>query len=220
MPTHFKVQKKLFTTQIPICKKKMSGCYYLTIQGQAFGYTQLIPLMFIITMTVVKMITSNCIWFIFGIWLYLPQYILWCFQRYFFYIRSDPICASYQSFAFPSIESFYLGVVIGLFITWTIMYQVDQSVFVWCIVYTLGIVVPGILIFTGFNVWWETLFSVLFGFLMSWLFVFVTNRILQKHVKYLVHFFPLWHFGYKSKWVNDRKFKKINEALRILNESN
>jgi hypothetical protein len=192
----------------------MLQCYYLDIQGQIFGYTQLIPIFFLITMGVLKMVTYNCIWFMFGMWLYLPQFVLWSFQLYFQYIRPNPICAIYQSFAFPSIETFYLGICIGLFVVWTITYEIDQSWMIWTVIYCVGIVVPGILIYTQYNVWWETLFSFLFGFIISWMFVIVTHRFFQPNIKYLVHCFPIWHFGYSSVWVDELEFKKIDEVLR------
>ncbi len=194
----------------------MLGCYYLSLSGWAFGYTQLIPMFFMVVMAVVKMLTYNCIWFIYGLWLYLPQFILWVFQRYFQYVRPDPICSLYQSFAFPSIEAFYIGIIVGLFVVWTIVYEVDQSWFVWVCVYTFGLVFPGILIFTTYNVWWETMFSALFGFFISWMFVIVVKQFMQPYINYLLHAFPLWHFGYHSEWMDIDEFKRIDEGLRKL----
>lgn len=190
----------------------MSGCYYISLSGQAFGYTQLIPLFFITVMFFIKMVTRNWIWVIFGFWLYLPQYIMWLFQRYFQYVRPDPICAVYQSFAFPSIESFYIGVAVGLFVVYTFMHEIEQSWFAWTLVFVACIVFPVILLMNEFNVWWEVLFSIMFGFVCSWIFVLIYEYFIVPRSKYLTCFFPFWHFGY----VHDEQNAENKNVLEVL----
>ena len=167
-------------------------------------------------MFIMKAVTHNCIWVIYGLWLYLPQFMIICFQRYFLYVRLDPICSVYQSFGFPSLESFYLGVGVGLFCTWTIMYKIEQSWMYWFIMFSACLVIPGILMFNEYNVWWEILFSFLFGFVSSWAFVIVTEWFLQPHMKYLVHAFPFWHMGYMSPWTTKAEYFRIEGVLEKL----
>lgn len=190
-----------------------STCYNLSVMGQAFGVTQMTPWVFLLIMFLMKAITQNCIWVIYGLWLYLPQFMVFCFQRYFLYIRLDPICSIYQSFGFPSLESFYLGVGIGLFVTWSIMFDIEQSTLYWIIIYICGIIVPVILIFTEYNVWWEILFSFSFGFLSSWTFTLIAQWFLRPHMKYVVHVFPFREFGYSSIWTTEGEFEQIEGVL-------
>jgi len=189
----------------------MLGCYYLSMGAQAFGYTQLLPAIATLGFGLMTLVTNNDIWFVFGLWLYLPQYMVWSFQRYFSYVRSDPVCAMYQAYAFPSMASFYYGVILGIFLWYTILFKIQQTWFVWLLMYIFGITIPAVLMYTGYNVWWEILFSSLFGILSCYVYIIVLRWFFKPKSHYLQNYFPLYHLGYIHN--DDPKVKKVAAVI-------
>jgi len=189
----------------------MLGCYYLSIGAQAFGYTQLIPLIATLGFGMMTLVSKNDIWFVFGLWLYLPQYMVWSFQRYFSYVRSDPVCSLYQAYAFPSMESFYYGVIIGIFLWYTIYFQIEQTWFVWLLLYLFVIAIPLILVYTAYNVWWEILFTALFGMVTCYVYILIIRNFFMPKAHYLQNHFPLYHLGFLNE--SNPKFVKVAKVL-------
>jgi hypothetical protein len=184
-------------------------CSYITIGAEAFGATQLVPAAVTLCLFAISCVSNKPLWFFLGLYLYPAQWFIWVFQHYFQQIRPDPICQVYQTFAFPSLESFYIGGLLGIFIIYTVHHKIPQPWVVWLVMYVVGIVVPIILVYTLFNTWWEVLFSMGIGFLASALFVYVWEWFLFPHLDYLKNGFPLWNLGY----TDSTEFNFVYEAL-------
>jgi hypothetical protein len=187
------------------------GCFYISIGAKAFGITMLIPFIVTPILFVMNAWTGDQFFFWLGLYTYLPLYIVWAFQRYFMYIRPDPVCQLYQTLAFPTFESMYIGGIIGLFIVYAYVYKSDQSWIVWLTVYLLGLGVPVVLVYMSYNVWWEVFFSMCFGFISALLFVYLYDWFIYPLSPYLMNHFPLWHLGYRPP--ENLKFEEIEGAL-------
>lgn len=192
----------------------MSGCYYISFQAKAFGWTQLTPAVVTIILMTASRVSNKPFWFWLSLYLYPVQYLTWCFQHYFQQIRPDPICQLYQTFAFPSLEALYIGGALGVF--WFSAYYSNyvHSWLTWLVFYLVGIVPPLILVYTLYNTWWEVLFSMGFGFLAALLFIYVLQWFIRPKKKYLLNGFPLLFFGYSD--ISDPEYRKVYEGLAVL----
>lgn len=189
------------------------GCYYVSLGASVFGWTQMIPIFFTVASFVLTAATNQAIYFLFAIYLFIPQYIVWCFQYYFQYERPDPICQLYHTWAFPSMESMYTGAIIGAFFTYAYYWPVYQSWVTWFFIYCFATVPPFILIYMEYNRWWEVLFSYAFGFLSSVAFMLVVKFFLKPKMYYLKLFFPFYLMNYSDDMI---KKEKNHESLLIL----
>lgn len=191
---------------------KMLGCYYFSLLGQAFGWTQLVPGIVGLVLFVVTAATHEMVYVFFGLFLYAPQFMVWIFQWFFQMIRPDPICQLYHTWAFPSMESMYVGAIVGFFITYAICKEIDHSWITWLAIYIFTIFPLVILFYSGYNRWWELLFSLGFGLVSSILFALVYEYFIQPRMAYLRCHFPFSFFEY----VDCESQKDYEEILRSL----
>lgn len=191
----------------------MEGCYYVSIYGTAFGLTQMVPIFVTVACTVLSMATSQAFYVIFAFYLYVPQYIVWIFQQYFQYIRPNPICQLYNTWAFPSMEAMYTGAVVGAFAAYAYLWVVEHSWISWLFVYLVTALAPFVLIYTEYNRWWEIAFSMGFGALSSIAFVLVVRYFMRPWMPYLKLHFPFYLFGYVDNMM--RKDRR-NQSTAIL----
>ena len=190
------------------------GCFYISLNAKAFGITMLIPFIVSPILFALDAWTRDSFFFWLGLYMWLPIYIVWAFQRYFMYIRPDPICQAYQTLAFPTFESMYIGFFVALFLVWAWVYKPIHSWVVWLLIYLLGIVFPFVLIYSSYNVWWEVFFSMCFGTLSALFFVYIYDWFIVPVSPYLMNHFPLWQLGYKAKSQEEiLKFQEIEGAL-------
>ena len=179
----------------------------------------MVPTMITLFLSLLTSATGEPLYFIFGLYLYIPQYIVWVFQYYFQAERPDPVCQLYHTWAFPSTESMYIGAIIGFFVAFSYGWEKDQSWIVWLMIYLFGIIPPFILVYTQYNVWWEVLFSMVFGFLSSVMFAVVLRLFIRPKMAYLQAHFPFSTFGYHDELVcddTDRDCVKIEASLAKL----
>ncbi len=166
----------------------MDGCYYISTFGTVFGWTQLLPLI----------VTLFCIYFLYGLYLYIPQLMLWFFQDYYKIDRPNPICQLYHTYAFPSLEAMYMGSLLGAFFTYAYYWKTEQSWMSWLCIHICGSAVPLILIYSGYNRWDEVLISMGVGFLFSMVFIISVRLFIRPNIQYLHLHFPFYQFGYHS----------------------
>lgn len=176
----------------------MIGCYYVSYMGMAFGWTQMVPLILTLCLTILTAATSEPVYFLFGLYLWIPQYIVWVFQYYFQSIRPDPVCQLYQTWAFPSTEAMYIGAIVGFFIAFSYGWDKAQSWTVWLMIYIFTLVPPVILVYVGYSRWWEVAFSMALGFVSSVLFAVVLRYFIRPNMMYLQAHFPFSTFDYKD----------------------
>ena len=195
----------------------MEGCYYIGYQGWAFGWTQMIPAIVGLVCTVLTTATHQPLYFVFSLFLYVPQIVLWNFQAYFQVDMPDPVCQTYHSWAFPSIPAFYVGICVAIFFTISLLWKKFHSWIVWLAFYLLGLFPPLLLIWFGYNRWWEALFSFGLGAGMGVAFGFAFRYYVTPVMPYLQHHFPLKHFGYRDTiCMNDDQLAEciaVHEAL-------
>lgn len=191
----------------------MLGCYYMSLGAVAFGWTQMVPAIVTLGLFLMSAATQESFYFFYAWFLYIPQYIVWVFQYYFQSIRPDPVCQLYHTWAFPSTESMYLGSIVGVFVAYTYVKQVDQGWVNWLVIYMVGLFPPVILVYTQYNRWWEVTFSLAFGFLSSILFVAIVWLFIRPKIKYLHYHFPLSLLQYSEAMCDEKVDSRILQAL-------
>ena len=195
----------------------MEGCYYISLGASAFGWTQLVPSLVTLGLSLLTAATNEPVYFLFALYLYVPQYMVWCFQYYFQMVRPDPVCQLYHTWAFPSMEAMYIGALVGFFVAFTVGWRVHQSWFVWTCIYLFGLVPPVILVYTGYNRWWEVAFSMAFGLLASVLFAVILRIYIRPNLPYLMNHFPLSWYTHDTLCMRDpeleRQYLEIRDAI-------
>jgi hypothetical protein len=190
-----------------------NGCYYLSISGQAFGWTQMVPTIVTLMLSAITAVSGEIVFFLFALYLYIPQYIVWVFQYYFQQVRPDPICQLYHTYAFPSTESMYIGAILGAFVSFAATWQVYHSWFVWLCLYLFALVPPLVLVYTQYNQWWEVLFSMVFGGFAGVMFTAVMRNFFRPKAAYLRVHFPFYTMGYQDTILCEEKSIEILESL-------
>lgn len=192
----------------------MEGCYYISLGATAFGWTQLVPSIVTLGLSLLTAATNEPVYFMFALYLYVPQYIVWCFQAYFQVIRPDPVCQLYHTWAFPSMEAMYIGALVGFFVAFTWGWSKTQSWITWLFIYLIGLVPPVILVYTGYNRWWEVAFSMALGLVASVLFAAVLRLFIRPHMAYLMNHFPFCTLGYHDTLCGGtEEMDEVREAL-------
>ena len=190
-----------------------SGCYYVSVGASVFGWTRAVPLLVGLCCTVLTIATGQALYFMFALYLYIPQWIVFCFQYYFQYVRPDPICQLYQTWAFPSMEAMYVGAIVGALFTYAYFWPVSHGWISWLFFFLFAIVPPALLIYYEYNRWWEIAFSLGFGFLSSLAFVVVLKFFIKPKMPYLKLHFPFYLMGYTDEMISSKESLHILEAL-------
>lgn len=180
----------------------MSGCYYATWAGAAFGWTQVFPSIVTLMLSAVGLLTSQIMFLFFGLYLHAMQYELWVFQSYFQSQRPNPVCQLYHAYAFPSIEAYYAGAVVTAFIMYGYMWDIPHGVIAWLFFYVIA-AFPLIMVWFGYNVWWEVLLSLGMGVVFTALFVIVLKLYISPAMPYILNEIPATWLGYKDTYLMD-----------------
>lgn len=190
----------------------MSGCYYLTIGGQAFGLTQMVPLAISLCLTVLSVVTNQFIYFLYGWFLYFPMFIAFVMQYYFQWVRMDPICGLYASWAFPSTSVLYAYSIIGAFLAYFIYWnRVSHSWAVWLFIYCLAIVIPFVNWYNEYNTLFELTMTALFGFVFSFVFIIIARYFIRPNMAYLKYNF--FFLNYNDTVLYDKTTSNLEKEI-------
>lgn len=190
------------------------GCVYVSIMGQAFGWTQVLPTMIALTLKVVAMITHQFVFVALGLYLYAGQMILWAIQTYMQTERSNPLCQEYHTYAFPNIETYYLTSVVTFVVAYSLIWRVQQSWMMWLTFYVMFVTPPGILVFYAYNTWYEVLASAVIGVVMTLLFIGLMYVYIKPALCYLLNIFPCHWLGYADTWVTSPEEQQKCRQIR------
>ena len=177
------------------------GCVYVSVMGQAFGWTQVMPTMIALTLKVVAMIMHQTIFVALGLYLYIGQMPLWAVQSYMQTERPNPLCQAYHTYAFPNIEMYYLASIVTFVVVYSLVWNVEQSWFMWLTFYVMFVVPPGILVFYSYNTWFEVLASLLIGVAMMLIFIGLMYVYIKPSLCYILNIFPCRWLGYTDTWL-------------------
>ena len=194
----------------------VEGCYYISVWGTAFGWTQMVPVFVTLVSFAITAATGEAFYALFGLYLWIPQWFVWVFQFYLQWARPNPICQTYHTWAFPSTESMYIGAILGAFFAfayhWSHRVTHSWMTFFWF--YLLGIVPPFILIYIQYNVWWEVTISWVFGFATGVAFSIIMRIFIRPAMPYLELHSMFWIFGYKDS-IMRKKPHNVRDEIRI-----
>jgi len=187
--------------------------------GQAFAWTQVLPTLISLNLSLMSLVTSQIMFFFFGLYLQGMQLILWIFQSYFQYLRPNPICQVYHSYAFPNIEMFYALALVTFVIAYGFYWDYAHSWLVWLFLYIVAFAPPIILVWFSYSLWWEVVFSGLLGVGFTWIFVLTLKLYIAPILPYLLNSNLAWWLGYVDTYLMCKTDQKtFSECRRMLQE--
>ncbi len=202
-----------------------SGCYYVSYAGVAFGYTQVLPLLVGLMLSMLSLVTRQMTYVMFGLYLYGSQYILWAFQANFRVDRPNPVCQEYHTYAMPSIQLYYAAALLTFVIACSLYRRSVLSVFSWVFLYLLGILPAALLWWVSYNTWWEILLSMGLGVMATLLFCTVAVLFIVPSMDVIRNMDIITWFGYTDNYFTDYWAHKralilrddLDEITRIVN---
>jgi len=183
------------------------GCYFVSVWGKALGWTHLLPWAVTIALAAGSLNRdSRGRWgkqffvVLYGLYLHAWQYVLWVFQNHFAVPRPDPYCGALQTYAFPSQEGFYIAALIAFVVTYTFLWNIGLPWAYWAFFWVFLAALPGALVWFQYNLWWEVLFSMALGTVVSGAYVIVFRVYLLESVPLLLHQAPWRWLGCNDSW--------------------
>lgn len=190
-------------------------CIYVTMLGQAFGWTQILPTMIAMTLKVVSMLTHQMIFILFGFYLYAGQLVLWGVQSYMQVVMPDPTCQAYHTFSTPSIPGYYIASIVTFVIGYSLLWDVKQSWFMWLTFYVVFTVPPSILVLNSYNAWYEVVASLVIGIVMTMLFIGLIYVYIKPIMCFILNIFPCNWLGYKDSWLSSPEEQEQCRQIRL-----
>lgn len=180
--------------------------------GTLFIYTQTFPLLIAAAFTGVTALTGWIYFTFLGLFIFIGPYFLWPFQQAFNRNRNPLLCPVGQSqYAFPSVEMFCASALLTMVLFYVIAYRGRPGVMSWLFLALLILVVPFVLLFFEFNVWWEVLFSAAVGIVMTSIFMAHMYLFFGPAIPYLETVPPLSTMSYHddNNWASGRLKEKF-----------
>lgn len=192
------------------------GCYYASAWGQAFAWTQLVPYIVSIGLTLLAVVTNQFMYWALGWYLHGVQLLLWFVQLNLQIDRPNPLCQEYHTYAFPSIEAYYIGAVVTFIIVYSRVWKTGLSLYVWAILVATTVIPPIILVFLAYNQWYEVLISMAVGAVASIVIIIMFWVYIYDALPYIQNVFPFsWaHFQDSYIWTNSEKEHEKVERIR------
>lgn len=216
----FKREKKM---SIPLTA--YDGCYYTSLLGQAFAWTQLLPSMVSLVLSVLTFVTSQFIFVFLAWYLHGIQLLLWAIQLYLRVDRPNPLCQEYHTYAFPSIEGFYIGALAAFIIGYSLRWHVKQPWYVWVTILVFFVAPPTVLVFLAYNRWYEVVISLLIGIVTSSIFIIILWVYIYDTIPYLKYVVPINWLHYKDTYIctnknYDQRCHRVEKALEKYRDLN
>ncbi len=92
-----------------------------------------------------------------------------------------------------------MAVVVVAFFAIAFLWEIDHSWVNWLVMMLFGICPSLLLIWFGYNRWWEVLLSLGYGALFGLAFALAMKYGIEPDMPYLQCHFPLFTFGYEDK---------------------
>ena len=184
------------------------GCYYASMFGQAFGYSQLIPFLITLNLTVMSMVTSEIIFLFYGLFLHFMSYVLWVIQYYFKIKHINPICQQYNSYVFPQMLLFYSFSLVAFVYTYSFWYKKTISWYQSLFLVAIASAPIFILISFEYNTMTQILISAGIGILSTFMFVTVLYIFIQPSLPFILTTFPVNWMGYTDNYIMEGDCKE------------
>lgn len=198
------------------------ACYYGTWGAYALGWTHFLPIFVTTAFSAMSVIYSEVFFLFIGLFFNLSWAALLIAQFYLERWRPDPFCAVYQSYVYPSMETFYAVALLTLVIAYAYTFYerpVKVGVYAWVVVLCIGFVPPFLLTMYRVNTWQETLSTVLIAVIPTVAFILVLRVLVQPRVCFLLISPPWSWWGYESHFLecSDEDRERARRVLRFRN---
>ena len=203
----------------------MSACYYVSIGAQTFGVTHAIPVFISTVLTVFSTVTHDVLFLLYGLFILLLKWVIWCIQVNLQMVRPLPVCAVYETYAFPSLPVVVSVSLVVFALCYSYYWRVPvgwiATFFLWCIF--LG---PSAVMYVyDYNRGWEIVLSMVIGVISTWMFMIFMHDFIASSIPYLQFSFPLWHLGYRMYYMEEednryaRQYKELEQCWTRFEES-
>ena len=180
----------------------MDGCYYTTLWGEAFGWTQLLPTVVSLMLSFTSLFKPEVTFLFLGLYLHAWQLGLWSIQLYIHQDRPNPICQEYHSYAFPSIEAFYVAALVVTLVGYSVVYGYRHPIGAWLLLVFAFVAPPATLVFFAYNTVAEVLVSMGIGIVAAVIFVIAVAIYIRPATPYIINSWPLTWLGYTDSWID------------------
>lgn len=199
------------------------GCYYIGVAGQSFALVHLIPLLvttvlfgFSVRRDQHGRWGKDIFIVMYGFYLHFWQFGLYAFQTYFARSAPDPFCSQIHNYVFPSQEAFYIASMVAGVVSYSFLWNVPVTWFWWTVMW-LVTATPAILVFYAYNRWWEVLFSMGLGAVVTVAYVTVFRLYLLDYVPFMINQAPwTWFSCIDSMCLDDGQLKLCDRIPRCI----
>jgi len=198
----------------------MSTCAYPSIVAQVYEGTHLLPWLVPLAVTAASFGRDKngrfgkqimLVWY--GLFLTLMQLVVYIFQNSFNTTRSDPYCVEIVSYAFPSMEAYYVSALSTFITGLTYFWDIQMSWTYWTMMITFLIGPAGILIWFGYNSVPEILMSIGMGTGTTLLFLVLVRFFWREHIPFLLLQAPWTWFNCIDSYIMTDE--QQDESMRI-----
>lgn len=166
----------------------MSSCSYYDVWGYPLTWLHAFPWLVSLALWVGSLRPDGkkeLVVFAFSWYLWLWSMALWALQINFMIVRPHELCGHILPYAFPSVEAYLFGALVGAFCTYAYFKHIRLSWISYLFLYTFTIVPQTFLVVIGYNRWWEVLITFVIGIFSSFLFVSVFMLYIRPMLPYL-----------------------------------
>jgi hypothetical protein len=198
----------------------MSTCAYPSIIAQAYEGTHWIPWLVPFAVACASFGRDRSgkwgkqillIWY--GFFLTLMQVVVYIFQNNFNTTRNDPYCVEIVSYAFPSMEAYYVGALSAFIFGFTYFWNLQLAWSYWTMLILFVIGPSGIFIWFQYNTVSEILMSAGIGSGTTILFLVFVRFIWLDYIPFLLQQAPWTWFNCIDSYVTSDDQQQ--ETIRI-----
>lgn len=198
------------------------SCLYYEVEGVAITWVHVFPWIVSAALWVGSLRPDGkkeLILFAYSWYLTFWSTALWALQINFAILRPHELCGHLLPYAFPSIETFLFGSLIGAFVTYAYIKHMTLSWLSWLFIYTFTICPQLLLVITGYNRWYEVVSTFVLGALSSALFVVVFMLYVRPMLPYLETQAPCTWFHLKDTYCTSHEEREtLRQVMRNVEE--
>lgn len=207
------------------------SCYYTSWTSGAFAITQLVSWLVPLALAAASPVhihrdilggshtvdrwARQFVLVAFGFYIFFWSFLLYIFQAALAVVRTDPFCPAVVTYGLPSSGAFYVAAsgtfMVCMAVAMRFWYNWSNTLYllIW------WIVPPGVLIWVGYNAWYEVLLSAGLGALATIIFFFLVWKMAARDMPYILNQAPWSWFNCADTWVQTQGQQDQTEEIRL-----
>jgi hypothetical protein len=153
-----------------------------------------------------------------GFYLCFWQGLLYVFQYALVMMRPNPFDPTSIYYGVPSEIGFHTAAFVTFIVEFTLVWNIQFSVFYWAELILMGVVPASILIWSGFNSWQEVLLSMGLGVGAITIFIIIVRVYLRDQLPFILNTAPWTWFSCIDTYVQTKEGREQTEHVRTCME--